>query len=289
LGEKASSEQVNTMRTPPLLKPVLNSPAADYLRSLGISPEIAEEAGVCYAPRWPHWTKIDGKWKLLGVDRRIVFPYYDLSGHEQTLAAVTAFAIHSRFLRSPRLTNGQKWRGAFFFSGAFQALPLFFVQTPLDVLALATCGVPAIAVGGKEIADWILQAASLRVVCLGAHNSESGDRLVERIAQRLAAYPMECFRLRPACKTWLEELNTFNRWGLSLRLKVTLQAGIRQATRLRVCAESILQRERLSDVATLPWEQLLHHPPDPWKYHSDWKRRHLEHQGSLYAPPSLSD
>jgi hypothetical protein len=185
------------------VRPLLGSPAADYLRSRGIEPDLAALAGVGYVEAWRHWEKRDGPWELLGADRRVTFP---LTSHAGELVAISARAIDQDSLGPKVDTRGDKSAGVFATPGARWADPLVICEAPIDALSLALAGYPALALCGTTGPDWLRSPAAFRTVLLATDADEAGDRAAGEIAATLTLRS-KVYRLRPpVAKDWNDEL-----------------------------------------------------------------------------------
>jgi hypothetical protein len=266
------------------LKPFSSSRAAKTLKSLGILPDLADALGIGYVPRYAHREMLNGRWRVIGTDRRVLFHYYDYSGREPALSAVSAYAFGPRFHGTRLIEKGQKWRGVFAAPGALQQNPLLFVQSPWDVLALYACGLPALAVSRRGWADWIISLALQRTVCLATADTSLGDRIAHLLSREFAGQPIRCFRLRPLQKTWMGDLGLYGTLGLALHLQADMERGLRKAVRLPSEEINGKPRPPRAVEAGFSWQQGFFFPQDPWAYHSERVKQFLkDHEANIHA------
>jgi hypothetical protein len=185
---------------------VAETPGAAYLASRGIPVDVATAAGVRWAPSFYHRPAI-------------VFPITDT-----TDAVVALHGRHTDGREDPKAhTGGPKKYGVFATPGALLADPLVLVEGPLDALALAACGVPAVALVGVSGPAWLTIHAALRRVVLALDHDTAGDDAAEALAADLARFGAHCSRLRPApWKDWADALVTLGVDGLTAALARTL-------------------------------------------------------------------
>lgn len=146
----------------------------------------------------------------------VVFPIRTLAGE---LVAVQGRYIHDGDHAQGLLktqTAGRKSLGVFATSGALEALSAVAADTdvvtiteaPLDALSLAMCGVPAVALCGKDgYPQGLLKACAYRRVRVAFDADEAGDKAALKLMARLAEYGVATCRLRPQnAKDWNEML-----------------------------------------------------------------------------------
>jgi DNA primase len=183
------------------------SAAAEYLRRRGVvPPEIAEKAGCGYAAAWEHWEKREGKWLLTRVDRRVVFP---ICGEGGELVAIHGRAIdEENHHNSSKITKGDKSLGVFSaMPEALAAKVVAICEGAIDALALAVCGVAAVAMTGTTAPDWLFKKLAFRHVLLATDADEAGDKAAARLRLELEQRGTKFFRLRPRrAKDWAEVL-----------------------------------------------------------------------------------
>lgn len=172
-----------------------------YLARRGIPVEVAQVAGVRFAPSW------------FGQPS-VVFPIQTRQG--ETIAA------QGRAVRgTAKLTSGPKKNGVFFapalkpysppgtievFTPLDRAIPsILLTEAPIDALSLAACGFPALALCGTSGPDWLHLACGLRRVELALDADPAGDEAAFAIADHLRPFGAQCRRLPPwQGKDWNE-------------------------------------------------------------------------------------
>jgi hypothetical protein len=181
--------------------PLTDTPGARYLAGRGIPIALADAAGVRWVPAFY------GR-------PAVVFPLTDAAGR---LVAVTG--RHTDGRENPKAhTAGPKRWGLFATAGALAADPLVITEAPIDALALAAGGVPAVALCGTTGPRWLPQRAALRPVLLGLDNDPAGDAGAAQLGATLLSLGARCERLRPARKDWAEDLATVGRDVLTAQL-----------------------------------------------------------------------
>ncbi len=166
---------------------ITNTPGATYLSGRGIPVDVAARAGVKFTDF--------GK-------QSVLFPVCNDHGK---LVTIQARRIN------PTDTPKAKSKGSIS-EGVFAATPnaldarrLAVCEAPIDALALAACGLDAIAICGvHHWPEWLSEALAGCEVMIAFDADEAGDRLAqERISQLLGSAIV--FRLRPAGrKDWAE-------------------------------------------------------------------------------------
>ncbi|SRR5579883_1094199 len=185
--------------------PLADTPGAAYLAGRGIPLALADAAGVRWAARF------------FGRPA-VVFPLTDVAGQ---LVAVTG--RHTDGRDDPKAhTAGPKSLGLFATAGALAADPLVITEAPLDALALAACGVPAVALCGTTGPRWLLQRAALRPVLLALDNDAAGDAGATSLGVTLVSLGAHCERLRPGRKDWADDLAAAGRDVLAAQLAAQL-------------------------------------------------------------------
>jgi DNA primase len=181
------------------------SPAEEYLLGRGIPVEVSRAANCGYASQWEHWEKADGEWKLMGTDRRAVFPVCDLAGHP---IAMHSRAIDDKHFHSSKITKGNKSQGVFYSSpGVFASPVVAICEGPVDALALQACGIPAVAMIGISAPAWLTEKLRDKAVLLATDADKAGDEAALKLRFALKGYTKNIFRPRPlAGKDWAEEL-----------------------------------------------------------------------------------
>jgi len=181
--------------------PLPDTLGARYLIGRGVPLTLAVAAGVRWATSWY------GR-------PAVVFPIVDQAGE-----LVAATGRHTDQGDPKAHAGGPKSQGLFTTPGALGASALVIVEAPIDALALAACGVPAVALCGTSGPTWLPAAAALRPVLLALDNDQAGDAAAATLARTLSSYGACCERLRPGPgKDWAEALATLGRAGLEARL-----------------------------------------------------------------------
>ncbi|MEP6923954.1 MAG: toprim domain-containing protein [Pyrinomonadaceae bacterium] len=176
-----------------------------YLERRGIPSEIGRAANCGYAPNWEHWEKREGKWSLAGVDKRVVFPICDKDGE---MVAIHGRAIDNDYFASPKITKGDKSLGVFLAqSNVLNAKVTAICEGATDALALAACGLSAVAMTGTTAPDWLFKKLAFRAVLIATDSDEAGDKAAAKLNFELEMRAVKTFRLRPrGCKDWAEVL-----------------------------------------------------------------------------------
>jgi hypothetical protein len=183
--------------------PLADTPGAAYVEGRGIPLAGAIAAGVRWAARWY------GR-------PAVVFPIVDRAG--RLVAATSRFADGRE---DPKVqTAGPKSLGVFeACPGALQASPLVVTEAALDALALAACGVPAIAFGGTTPPRWFAEHVALRPVLIALDNDVAGDAATAKLAPSWKRLGASCERLRSApWKDWAEAIAAIGREALTMML-----------------------------------------------------------------------
>ena len=181
------------------------SAAEKYLENRVIPAEISNKANCGYAANWEHWEKREGKWLLAGVDKRVVFPIYDQTGE---LVAIHGRAIEENHFHSSKITKGDKSLGVFPAQpDALKSKIVAICEGAVDALALAACGVSAVAMTGTTAPDWLFKKLAFRFVLLATDADEAGDKAAAKLKIELEPRGAKTFRLRPRNeKDWAEVL-----------------------------------------------------------------------------------
>lgn len=161
-----------------------------YALQRGIPTSLAQRAGVRYSSRWY------GRPALL-------FPICDQGGR--------LVAVSGRFVHAPSglktMTGGSKSAGVFATPGALRSRTVAVVEGPMDALALALCGLPAVAMIGTSWSAWLPQALAHKSVLIATDADAAGDEAAARLICALAAFDCRARRLRPVGgKDWNDEL-----------------------------------------------------------------------------------
>jgi hypothetical protein len=168
------------------VKPIAGAGAA-YLESRGIPADVAAAAGVRFGT-W--WTRNDVTEKPEQF-QAVIFPIQDAEGR---LVAAQARAITGDLKR----TRGERKTGIFEATpGALEAPRLALCEAPIDALALAAVGLPAIAFCGADWPEWLPEYLAGREVIIATDADDAGDKIA-------AGWPASK-RLRPrGGKDWAE-------------------------------------------------------------------------------------
>jgi hypothetical protein len=177
-----------------------DTPGAAYLAGRGLPLALAEAAGVRWAPA------------CYGRPA-VVFPLTDPTGQ---LVAMTGRHTDGREPKAH--TAGPKAQGLFATPGGLATDPLVITEAPIDALALAGCGVPAVALCGTTGPRWLPQRAALRAVLLALDNDPAGDAAASKLGAALVSLGARCERLRPARKDWADDLAAVGRDMLAVQL-----------------------------------------------------------------------
>ncbi|MDQ3814905.1 MAG: toprim domain-containing protein [Armatimonadota bacterium] len=190
--------------------PLTGTPGEAYLTSRSISCDIAHQAGARYTSNW------------FGRPA-VVFPIRDLCG--QLVAAQGRYledsdkdgvAIHLCRILPQRIqlktrTAGPKKLGVFATPGAVEADVLVIVEAPIDALSLHLCGIPAIALCGKDgWPDWLRVVFGLCPVLIAFDADQAGEAAARKLSQEFASLSARVGRLRPeGAKDWNELLQKY--------------------------------------------------------------------------------
>lgn len=188
-GEGTLTVGGRTVRTLALSAPAARA-GRDYLARRAIPPTLAEESGASYSPA------------LAGLPS-VIFPLHDAHGR---LVAAQGRRIAPE--ASPKaLSAGPVGQGAFATAGAWGAEILAVTEAPLDALSLAACGLPALALCGKDVRHWLAPRLAFRPVLIALDADPAGDAASNAWASALAPFTRRAARLRPqGGKDWNELL-----------------------------------------------------------------------------------
>jgi hypothetical protein len=175
-------------------KPIAGTPGAVYLESRGIPTAAAEAAGVKFGTWW-RWN--DDAEKVEPFDA-VIFPIRNPDGE---LVAATARAI----VGATKNTRGEKSAGVFCATpDALDAKVIAITEGPADALALAACGLAAVALVGTSFGDWLLDTLAGRDVLPATDADAAGDQCAAKFQDALAGRAV-VLRLRPeSAKDWAE-------------------------------------------------------------------------------------
>jgi hypothetical protein len=202
----------------------IGSPAEEYLVGRGISKSVAIESGCGYAAAWQHWENSSCGLKLIGTDRRVIFPVYDQQGE---LVAISARAIDSNYIGPKAITRGRKSLGVFTTKGGLEAGRVLITEAPIDALSLAMAGYPAIAMIGTSWADWLPRHCAFRNVAIATDADEAGDEAAIKLTQELKKWGSRYQRLKPEkAKDWNEALMLLGEQGLKQEVNKMLDCKL---------------------------------------------------------------
>lgn len=181
------------------------SAAERYLVKRGINSEIANSANCGFADSWEHWEKQNDKWILKGCDRRAIFP---ICGENGELVAFHGRAIDENYFDSPKITKGDKSLGLFLsMTNALDARVVAICEGATDALALATCGIAAVAMTGTTAPIWMFRKLGFKSILIATDADEAGDVAAIKIQSEFENRGAKLFRLRPKTgKDWAELL-----------------------------------------------------------------------------------
>ncbi len=202
-------------------------PAAEYVMGRGIRWGPAHDAGARFHPRYGTGQSLDTpdgrRWRDPGP--AIVFPLTAPGSGTGTWALT---GVSGRYLDG---REAQGWRkvqtgggggGVFATLGAAHADALVLVEGPMDALAWAQEGIPAIAVG-TALPGWLATLVLDRVVILAQDADTAGDAAAERHTPVLTGWGARVSRKRPRApfKDWAEEAQHRDRANRTLMRKVS--------------------------------------------------------------------
>jgi hypothetical protein len=218
------------------------TPGAEYLRGRGVDPAFADTCRVRYHPDW------------LGRGEAVVFPGCDRAGH--------LVAAQGRFLRpgsGPKaMSKGRIALGCFQTPGALitarraEAGPVAIVEAPLDAIALAQVGLPAVALfGASNRPAWLRRALAYRDCVIATDDDEAGNQAGESLRAWLDLSPRKVRLLFGGAKD-ASELLEKDRTALA----VIVKEAIRSANPLHRIATTALEAASNLDVDTSPEDGL---------------------------------
>jgi len=202
-------------------------PAAEYVMGRGIRWGPAHDAGARFHPRYGTGQSLDTpdgrRWRDPGP--AIVFPLTAPGSGTGTWALT---GVSGRYLDG---REAQGWRkvqtgggggGVFATLGAARADALVLVEGPMDALAWAQEGIPAIAVG-TALPGWLATLVLDRVVILAQDADTAGDAAADRHEPVLTGWGARVSRKRPRApfKDWAEEAQHRDRANRTLMRKVS--------------------------------------------------------------------
>lgn len=186
-----------------LSQPIENTPGASYLISRSIPIVVAAKSGARFCRSW------------FGRPA-VLFPIRDIQGR--------LVAAQGRYLASdavPKaLTGGPVGLGVFSAGNVIENNVTVITEAPIDALSLAAAGLPAIALCGKDLREWLARKCGMKTVYLALDADEAGDESAEKWRKQIERYGASVFRLRPCggCKDWNETLQKFGEKSLTNKL-----------------------------------------------------------------------
>lgn len=204
-GGEADSDpeaEARLKRALPGLRPVADSPAERYLNSRGVSSEAARSVQAWYHPSIP--------WDGRNAKPCVCFGLCNKAGD---LVALGARAMDGTPAKDAKRTVGPRAAGVFATPGALDADPVAVCEAPIDALALAQAGLPALALWGTSWPKWVPKALRWRRVYVATDADPAGDTAADGLEQALGAYGAKPTRLRPpdGAKDFNEALCTYGR------------------------------------------------------------------------------
>ena len=194
-------------------KPISNTPGEDYLAGRGIPVDVAELAGVKFGTWWKASEQGDGAERFASV----IFPARNEVGE---LVAAQARAITG----DTKQAAGQKSDGVFESSPGVlkNAARIAVTEAPIDALALAAAGLPAIAIFGTSWPEWLPEYLGGREVFPSQDADEAGDKSASKFAEKLAGLAV-VHRLRPqGGKDWAEVLQQHGATSIEAQIECAL-------------------------------------------------------------------
>lgn len=184
--DDATLERVAARRSE--CRSILGTLGAEYLRHRGFEPDAADACGVLFHPNW---------------ERRgpaIVFQIFDKKARLVGLQG--RFCGLSKPPVEPKVMGwGNVGAGVFSTPGALRTGkdgldgPVAITEGPLDAIALAVNGMPAIAICGAANVPafeakngWLLSILAGKPVALALDNDEAGQKAREKIAELLRRF-----------------------------------------------------------------------------------------------------
>lgn len=173
---------------------------AEYLSGRGIPAGLAQACEVKFSARW---------YGRPGV----LFGVRDRAGD---LVAVQGRLIDGGDPKA--LTAGPKSEGVFSTLDALGSPVCAVVEGPVDALALAAVGLPAVALLGTNAPAWLAKALHSKHVLLATDADPSGDDCAGRLVKEIST--KRVLRLRPrGAKDWAEVLSELGRDRLAVALR----------------------------------------------------------------------
>lgn len=176
-------------------KPITGTPGAAYIESRGLSADVAERAGVRFGTWWKASDEGNGPERFDAV----IFPIHNEDGE---IVAASARSITGNTKR----TKGEKSQGVFMTSpDVLKSERIGVTEAPIDALALAAAGIPAIAMCGTSWPEWLIDALSGRDVLIATDDDKAGNEAAEKLHAELLGLAAPVSRFRPSGgKDWAE-------------------------------------------------------------------------------------
>lgn len=173
------------------LMPIAGSPGEAYLASRGLPTPLPPGTDVRWCPDFGPGGK-PGR-------PAVVFAVRDGSG--------AAVAVQGRFLaeHAPKCQSlGPVSHGLFSTPGAIAAAVLVVTEAPIDALAMAATGVPALATCGSRASwpAWFAERLAGKALLLAQDADEAGDHQAAALGHAAAKAGATVLRLRPPVKDW---------------------------------------------------------------------------------------
>lgn len=182
------------------------TPGAEYLTARGIPTDLAKQSGVKYAPN------IHGR-------KCITFPLHDDAG-ELAGISVRSITAEKWMRRYNKHHDGRQQAGVFSTPNAFDAPNLIIVEAPIDALSLALCDVPAVALIGCTLPNWIPRHFPMRSsILVATDNDAAGDKARPDLAAKFAEVGSRAHGFRPPTgKDWNDVLKSYGVTALRAKL-----------------------------------------------------------------------
>lgn len=196
-------------------KPISGTKGAAYIESRGFPADVAQRAGV----KFGRWWKASNEGDKPEPFEAVIFELVDREGQ---MVAAQARAITGDTKR----TRGNKSEGIFeSFPGALESARVAITEAPIDALALAAAGLPAIAICGKTGPEWLSQHLAGREIVIATDADKDGDKIAANLA-KLMRRTSPTIRLRPAGgKDWSEIAQKHGLDSVAEQIAFALGAG----------------------------------------------------------------
>lgn len=175
--------------------PLATAPAGlAYMAGRGIPAALAVAARLRFSPTWGASDRSAG-WPA------VLFPMCDQQGQ--------SLALHGRAIHGPgKLTRGPKKITAFLSPGALAVGTVAVTEGPMDALALALCGLPALAMVATSGPDWLHRHGYGRSILIATDSDASGEQAAAVLSAKLVPFGARVSRLAPPAgrKDWNEAL-----------------------------------------------------------------------------------